>query len=81
MNIIPNHSVQHTLYTSSYSSLISSNNVTMEKTLSNSQPMSITEFQCTVPSVQILSWTVKIIFIAQISKMCFLIKVCRIYLH
>lgn len=43
--------------------------------------MSITEFQSTVPSVQTLSHTAKIIFIAQISKMYFLIKVRRIYLH
>lgn len=58
MNIIPNQSVQCTLYTSSHSSLISSKNVTMEK--HHFHKMSVTEFQSTVPSVQTLSETAKL---------------------
>lgn len=82
MNIIPSHPVQCTLYTSSYSSLTSSKNG-KKSCLSHNHfhKMSITEFQSTVPSLQTLSQTAKIIFLAQTSKMCFLIKVRRIYLH
>lgn len=82
MNIIPNHSVQCTLYKSSYSSSISNKNYEKKSLIHNHfQKMSIIEFQPTVPSVQTLSQTAKIIFIAQISKMYFLIKVHTIYLH
>lgn len=70
MNIISNHSVQCTSYMSSYSSLISSKNITMEKKClihNHFHKLSIIEFQSTVPSVQTLSQTANIIFVAQIS--------------